>query len=97
MSYIIDRRLNSKDKNAVNRQRFLRRYRAHIKRAVSDAVSKRSITDIEKGEDISIPKKSIHEPQMGHGSGGKRNIILPGNGPGGNIRCNSIPWGRPTA
>ncbi len=79
MSYIIDRRLNSKDKNAVNRQRFLRRYRAHIKRAVSDAVSKRSITDIEKGEDISIPKKSIHEPQIGHGSGGKRNIILPGN------------------
>ena len=79
MSYIIDRRLNSKDKNAVNRQRFLRRYRAHIKRAVSDAVSKRSITDIEKGEDISIPKKSIHEPQIGHGSGGKRNVILPGN------------------
>ncbi len=79
MSYIIDRRLNSKDKNAVNRQRFLRRYRAHIKRAVSDAVSKRSITDIEKGEDISIPRKSIHEPHIGHGSGGKRNVILPGN------------------
>ncbi len=79
MSYIIDRRLNSKDKNAVNRQRFLRRYRTHIKRAVSDAVSKRSITDIEKGEDISIPQKSIREPQMGHGSGGKRNVILPGN------------------
>ncbi len=79
MSYIIDRRLNSKDKNAVNRQRFLRRYRAHIKRAVSDAVSKRSITDIEKGEDISIPRKSIHEPQIAHGGGGKRNIILPGN------------------
>ena len=27
MSYIIDRRLNAKNKSAVNRQRFLRRYR----------------------------------------------------------------------
>ena len=79
MSYIIDRRLNSKDKNAVNRQRFLRRYRSHIKRAVSDAVSKRSIKDIENGEDISIPRRSIQEPQLTHGSGGRRDIILPGN------------------
>ncbi len=79
MSYIVDRRLNSKDKNAVNRQRFLRRYRSHIKRAVSDAVSKRSIKDIENGEDISIPRKSLQEPQFTHGSGGRRDIILPGN------------------
>ena len=79
MSYIVDRRLNSKDKNAVNRQRFLRRYRSHIKRAVSDAVSKRSIKDIENGEDISIPRKSMQEPQFTHGSGGRRDIILPGN------------------
>ena len=79
MSYIIDRRLNSKDKSAVNRQRFLKRYKKHIKRAVSDAVSKRSITDMERGENISIPEKDIDEPVFGHGEGGNRARVLPGN------------------
>ena len=49
MSYIIDRRENSKNKSAVNRQRFLDRYKKHIKKAVSDAVDARSITDVERG------------------------------------------------
>jgi uncharacterized sporulation protein YeaH/YhbH (DUF444 family) len=79
MSYIIDRRLNSKDKSAVNRQRFLKRYKKHIKRAVSDAVSKRSITDMERGENIGIPEKDIDEPVFGHGEGGNRARVLPGN------------------
>jgi len=79
MSYIIDRRLNSKDKSAVNRQRFLKRYKKHIKRAVSDAVSKRSITDMERGENIGIPQKDIEEPSFGHGQGGVRSRVLPGN------------------
>lgn len=79
MAYLIDRRLNGKNKSAVNRQRFLRRYRKHIKQAVSDAVSKRSITDIEKGEKITIPNQDIQEPVFGHGPGGKRSIIHPGN------------------
>jgi len=79
MSYIIDRRLNSKDKSAVNRQRFLKRYKKHIKRAVSDAVSKRSITDMERGENIGIPQKDIDEPTFGHGQGGHRTRVLPGN------------------
>ncbi len=79
MSYILDRRLNSKDKSAVNRQRFLKRYRKHIKRAVSDAVSERSITDMERGEKIGIPQKDLQEPVFGHGSGGYRERVLPGN------------------
>ena len=79
MAFIIDRRLNAKNKSAVNRQRFLHRYRKHIKDAISDAVSQRSITDMEKGEEISIPKKDIKEPVFSHGHGGRRDIILPGN------------------
>lgn len=79
MSYVIDRRLNSKKKSTVNRQRFLRRYRDHIKRAVSDAVDKRSITDMERGEHISIPKRSINEPSFHHGQGGLNERVLPGN------------------
>ena len=69
---IIDRRLNGKHKSAVNRQRFLRRYRKHIKEAVSDAIKKRSITDIERGEEISIPKRDVSEPTFHHGRGGRQ-------------------------
>lgn len=79
MSYIIDRRLNSKNKSAVNRQRFLRRYREQIREAVSDAVSNRSIKDIDKGGKVSIPTKDINEPVIHHGEGGYNNRVLPGN------------------
>jgi uncharacterized sporulation protein YeaH/YhbH (DUF444 family) len=79
VSYLIDRRLNGKNKSAVNRQRFLRRYRQHIQRAVQDAVGKRSITDIEQGEKITIPSRDVSEPTLGHGAGGNRGIIHPGN------------------
>jgi len=79
MSYIIDRRLNSKNKSTVNRERFLRRYRGHIKKAVSDAIDKRSITDMESGEKISIPSRDVSEPIFHHGEGGERQRVLPGN------------------
>ncbi|MCH8551105.1 MAG: YeaH/YhbH family protein [Natronospirillum sp.] len=78
-SYVIDRRLNGKNKSAVNRRRFLERYRRHVKAAVNDAVNKRSITDMEKGESISIPSKDLHEPVVGHGQGGNREMVHPGN------------------
>ena len=79
MSYIIDRRLNSKNKSAVNRQRFLERYRSHIKRAVSDAVDRRSITDMDRGEEVTIPARDISEPVFQHGAGGRRSGVHPGN------------------
>ncbi|GAB2196413.1 YeaH/YhbH family protein [Sessilibacter sp. MAH4] len=79
MSYIIDRRLNAKNKSTVNRQRFLRRYRKHIKKAVSEAVSRRSITDMQNGEQISIPTRDISEPIFHHGQGGYQERVLPGN------------------
>lgn len=79
MSYIVDRRLNAKNKSTVNRQRFLRRYREHIKKAVSDAVNNRSITDIERGEKISIPTRDVSEPVFHHGQGGRAERVHPGN------------------
>ncbi|WP_422101559.1 YeaH/YhbH family protein [Vreelandella sp.] len=79
MTYFIDRRPNAKHKSAVNRQRFLERYRKHIKRSVEEAVNRRSITDMERGEKISIPAKDISEPVFQHGQGGARNIVSPGN------------------
>jgi len=79
MSYFIDRRLNDRHKSEVNRQRFLDRYRTHIKRSVEEAVNKRSITDMERGEKVSIPARDISEPVFQHGPGGKRTVVSPGN------------------
>lgn len=79
MSYLIDRRLMGKNKSAVNRDRFLRRYRVQVKEAVTRAVKGRSITDIENGEKVSIPVKDIAEPNFGLGNGGVRERVHPGN------------------
>ncbi|MGQ3891487.1 YeaH/YhbH family protein [Legionella sp. CNM-4043-24] len=79
MSQLIDRRQNAGKKSTVNRQRFLRRYKNQIKRAVSDAIGKRSITEIEQGEQVSIPAKDIMEPRFHQGRGGRVERVLPGN------------------
>ena len=79
MSIIIDRRLNGKKKSTVNRQRFLRRYKGLVKEAVQDAVDQRSITDVESGSDISIPRKDLSEPVFHHGQGGQHEHVHPGN------------------
>jgi len=46
---IIDRRLNPQGKSLANRQRFLRRAKEQVVKAVRDASGKRGITDIENG------------------------------------------------
>ncbi len=79
MTRIIDRRLNGKNKSAVNRQKFIRRFRKQIKRAVADAIAERSVTDLDKGENVSLPTKDTSEPFFHHGSGGQRERIYPGN------------------
>ena len=79
MSHFIDRRLNGKNKSAVNRQRFLKRYKTQLKRAVADAVDKRSITDMDSGEKVGIPSRDISEPVFHHGKGGVRDMVHPGN------------------
>ncbi len=79
MAHFIDRRLNGRNKSAVNRQRFIRRYKQQLKKAVSDAVLKRSIQDIDQGESVSIPTRDISEPFFHHGKGGHRDQVHPGN------------------
>jgi len=79
MAQIVDRRLNGKNKSAVNRQKFLRRFRKQIKKSVENIISERSVTDLDKGEKISIPKKDTSEPFFHHGQGGQRDMVHPGN------------------
>jgi len=76
---IIDRRLSGKNKSIGNRERFLRRYKTQIRDAVKRAVDGRGIRDIERAEDVTIPKKDISEPVFHHGQGGTREMVHPGN------------------
>jgi uncharacterized sporulation protein YeaH/YhbH (DUF444 family) len=79
LQQIIDRRLAGKNKSIGNRERFLRRHHAQVRDAVRRAVDGRGIRDMERGEDIRIPKKDISEPVFGHGPGGTREMVHPGN------------------
>ncbi len=94
MTWFIDRRLNGKNKSMVNRQRFLRRYKAQIKQSISEAINKRSVTDVDSGESVSIPTEDIDvdsgesvsiptedicEPMFHQGRGGLRHRVHPGN------------------
>lgn len=79
MANFIDKRLNSKNKSTVNRQRFIRRYKNQIKKSVSEAINKRGVTDVDKGEDITITRKDLSEPVFHQGHGGTRDRVHPGN------------------
>jgi uncharacterized sporulation protein YeaH/YhbH (DUF444 family) len=63
MSVIIDRRSASKNKGIANRQKFLKRYKKAIKRAVNDAVKQKSIKDFKKeGKKVRIHPDDVSEP-----------------------------------
>ncbi len=80
MRHFIDRRLNPKDKSLGNRQRFLRRARAEIKKAVNESIRDRAITDVGNNEKASIPAKGIREPRFRLSpTGGRREDVFPGN------------------
>ena len=79
LQQIIDRRLAGKNKSIGNRERFMRRYKDKIKEAVRRAVDGRGIRDLERGEEVRIPKKDLSEPVFHHGPGGIRDVVHPGN------------------
>jgi uncharacterized sporulation protein YeaH/YhbH (DUF444 family) len=77
--HLIDRRLNGRNKSAVNRERFIRRYKDHIRRAVKGMVADRSIKDMIQGGEVKVPAKDISEPGFSYGSGGDWEAVHPGN------------------
>jgi hypothetical protein len=80
MAQFVDRRLNPRDKSLGNRQRFLRRTRVEVRRAVDKAVAERSIVDASKGGAVSIPTEGIGEPQFHlSNESGEREYVRPGN------------------
>ena len=80
MLHLIDRRLNGRNKSAVNRERFLRRYKEHIAtRCVKDMIAERSIADMDKGGARHDPAQGHGGASFGHGRGGDRETVHPGN------------------
>jgi len=79
MAYLIDRRTNDRGKSAVNRERFLRRYKSHIQEAVRKMVGDRKLSDMEGGGEVRVPKKDVSEPSFNFGRGGDREFVMPGN------------------
>lgn len=78
--HIVDRRLNPGGKSFANRQRFLRRAKETVQRAVREQSKDRDIRDLEQSGEIVIPVDGIREPSFRReGTGGRRDHILPGN------------------
>src|SRR5882672_379933 len=77
---IVDRRADPPGRGTVNRERFIRRFKGEIKRAVDEEISKRGIADVGKGGKISIPGRGLKEPYLHHDDKtGSRDFVLPGN------------------
>ncbi len=78
--HIVDRRLNPSGKNLANRQRFMRRAKAQIRKAVHESAGSRSIKDADEGGEVVLPAQGVHEPSFRRsGNGGIRDHLLPGN------------------
>ncbi|MCC7039524.1 MAG: YeaH/YhbH family protein [Burkholderiales bacterium] len=79
MTHLIDRRLNDRGKSAVNRERFLRRYKKHVQSAVKKMIGERKLSDLEQGGEVRVPRKDVAQPSFGFGRGGDRERVFPGN------------------
>lgn len=78
--HIVDRRLNPSGKNLANRQRFMRRAKSLIRKAVHESSASRSIKDADQAGEVSLPEQGVHEPSFHRSaSGGIRDHLLPGN------------------
>ena len=78
--HIVDRRLNPGGKSLANRQRFMRRAKQLIRKAVHDSSAERGIKDADQSGEISLPARGMNEPSFRRGrSGGLREHVLPGN------------------
>lgn len=80
-STIIDRRLNGKNRSLPNRERFIRRYKSQLKKAVADVAGESSISDV-SGDGrvkVRIPSREVSEPTFIFGQGGSTEQVVPGN------------------
>jgi uncharacterized sporulation protein YeaH/YhbH (DUF444 family) len=80
MSHFIDRRQARRTRAPSTGSVSLKRYKSQLKRAVSDAVNRRSITDIDGGEKVGIPNPRISPSRrFHHRPDWRKDMIHPGN------------------
>jgi uncharacterized sporulation protein YeaH/YhbH (DUF444 family) len=78
--HIVDRRLNPGGKSLANRQRFMRRAKQQIRKAVHETATSRGLKDADQGGEVSLPAQGVHEPGFHRDrQGGVRDFVLPGN------------------
>ena len=75
---IVDRRLNPGGKSLENRQKFLRRAKALMQRAVRESSEKKDIKDVLEGGEVRVPLDGLSEPSFQR-SARPRDMVLPGN------------------
>ena len=70
--HIVDRRLNPGGKSLANRQRFMRRAKSLIRKAVHEGAASRGIKDADEGGEVSLPAQGVHEPAFHRDRYGRR-------------------------
>lgn len=80
MAVIIDKRLNPKGKNHLNRQKFLDRIKGSIQDTVKESVHDGYIKDIGNNERVRVRSKDVSEPSFSNDrDSGIKKHVLPGN------------------
>jgi len=78
--HVIDRRQNPNSKSLGNRQRFVRRIKSHVRKAVRDAIENRKVSDLDTGEQVTIDANDVREPSFHlDPDSGLRDYVFPGN------------------
>ena len=62
---IVDRRPNPQGKSLPNRQRFLARVKAQVRRAVADSIDRRRVSDVGADEEVKVRVAGTGEPAPG--------------------------------
>ncbi len=69
-----------RSEGSPSRRRFFERTKEYRQKAFDRAINGRSIKDFDKdGVDVTVPKRGLSRPQIGHGRGGIWDQVFPGN------------------
>ena len=77
---IVDRRPNPQGKSLPNRQRFLARVKAQVRRAVADSIDRRRVSDVGADEQVKVRVAGTGEPAFRPAGGADGDYVLPGTG-----------------
>jgi uncharacterized sporulation protein YeaH/YhbH (DUF444 family) len=77
--HVIDRRKNPQGKSLSNRQRFIERAKADVRRAVQESVANRKVADIGTDGKVKVRTRNTSEPSFRGSQSGRTHHVAPGN------------------